>query len=198
MSGDLLLAAIGFVFVTSATPGPNNAMLLASGVNFGFRRTVPHMIGVSAGCALMLVLVGIGLGQVFVAAPILYDVLRYGGALYLLWLAWHIAASRGVGQGERRGRPMRFIEGVLFQWINPKAWVMVIGAVTTYAPRQHFLANVAALALIFVAVGLPCIATWAGFGVALRRFLDDPARMRAFNWGMAGLLVCSLYPLLEE
>jgi threonine/homoserine/homoserine lactone efflux protein len=207
MTADLLLAATGFVLVTSATPGPNNAMLLASGVNFGFRRTLPHMLGVSAGCALMFVLVGIGLGQAFAAAPLLYQALRYGGALYLLWLAWHIAVARGIhpsGTGprgtapaERRGRPMRFIEGLLFQWINPKAWVMVIGAVTAYVPHQHFLVNVITLSLIFVAVGLPCIAVWAGFGVALRRFLDSPIRMRAFNWGMAALLVASLYPLLE-
>jgi threonine/homoserine/homoserine lactone efflux protein len=197
MTADLLLAATGFVFVTSATPGPNNAMLLASGVNFGFRRTLPHMLGISAGCALMFVLIGLGLGRIFAASPPLYQALRYGGALYLLWLAWHIAAAPGIQQTERRGRPMHFTEGLLFQWINPKAWVMVIGAVTAYVPRQHFLADVITLSLILIAVGLPCIAVWAGFGVALRRFLATPIRMRAFNWAMAALLVASLYPLLE-
>ena len=198
MTPDMLLAYLGFAFVTSVTPGPNNAMLLASGVNFGFRRTLPHLVGISAGCVLMLVLVGVGLGQIFAAAPVLYDVLRYGGAVYLLWLAWHIACARAIGPARRRGRPMRFIEAVAFQWVNPKAWVMVVGAVSTYAPREHFVRNVIVLGLLLVVIGLPCIALWAGGGVALRRFLDHPARMRAFNVGMALLLVLSLYPLLTE
>ena len=202
MSGDLLLAFLGFAIATSITPGPNNTMLLASGLNFGFVRTLPHIAGISFGCVLMVLLVGLGLGRLLEASPLLYALLRYAGALYLLVLAWRLARAGAIrpssGAGNGRGRPMRFIEAVLFQWVNPKAWVMVVGAVTAYAPRDGFVRNVVVIAVVLALVNIPCISLWAGCGVAMRRVLDRPSRVRAFNITMAVLLVVSLVPILLD
>ena len=199
MTTALLLAFAGFAFVSSITPGPNNMMLLASGVNYGFRRTVPHMVGISLGCMLMLLVVGFGLGQVFAAFPPLYGVLRYAGALYLLWLAWKIATAGTMqAQASKGGRPFRLWQAAAFQWVNPKAWVMVVGAASTYAPRDDFLRNVAVLALLLGVVNLPSICVWAGFGTALRPFLSHPGWVRVFNVGMALLLVLSLLPMIAD
>jgi len=165
----LLLAFVGFAFVSSITPGPNNTMLLASGVNYGFRRTMPHIAGISLGCMVMLLLVGLGLGQAFAAVPLLYNALRYTGALYLLWLAWKIATAGAMTvQGASDGQPLTFWQAAAFQWVNPKAWIMVVGAASTYAPRDQFERNVIVLALLLGLVNAPSICVWAGFGTALR------------------------------
>lgn len=193
-----MLAFAGFAFVSSITPGPNNAMLLASGVNYGFRRTVPHIAGISLGCVAMLVLVGLGLGKVFEAVPLIYGVLRYAGAAYLLWLAWSIARAGPMAGREAGGRPMTFWQAAAFQWVNPKAWIMVVGAVTTYAPRDAFAQNVAVLAVLLGLVNLPSICVWAGCGTALRPFLSHPGRVRVFNGAMALLLALSLLPVLTR
>jgi len=196
MSAGLLLAFTGFAFVSSITPGPNNTMLLASGVNYGFRRTVPHIAGISLGCVVMLILVGLGLGEVFAAAPAMYGVLRYAGAAYLLWLAWRIARAGPMTAGREGGRPMGFWQAAGFQWINPKAWMMVVGAVSTYAPRDGFARNLAVMAVLLALINVPSICIWAGFGSALRPFLSHPGRVRVFNLTMALLLVLSLLPML--
>ncbi|BBK35661.1 protein AmbA [Allostella sp. ATCC 35155] len=196
MTGELMLAFAGFAFVASITPGPNNAMLLASGVHFGFRRTVPHMIGISFGCVVMLVLVGFGLGQVFTAVPALYTALRWAGAAYLLWLAWAIARSGPADERPAGPRPFGFWPAAFFQWVNPKAWIMVVGAVSTYAPPDGFAGSVAVLAALMTLACLPSTAVWAAFGAALRPFLADPRRMRVFNIAMAVLLVLSLIPVV--
>ena len=198
MTVSLLLAFVMFVFVTSVTPGPNNVMLLASGLNHGFVRTLPHAAGISVGCAFMTVLVGLGLGQLLAASPVLYQGLRYAGAAYLLVLAWRIARSGVIAPGAAKPRPLTVLQAAAFQWVNPKAWVMVIGAVTTYAPRENFLRNVLAIAAVMAVVNAPSISLWAGGGSALRRFLAAPRRVQAFNVGMAALLVLSLYPMLRE
>ena len=124
MTAELLLAFAGFAFVSSVTPGPNNAMLLASGVNYGFRRTVPHIAGISLGCVAMLILVGLGLGRLFAAVPQLYLILRYAGAAYLLWLAWKIATAGPMTDQKAASRPMTFWQAAAFQWVNPKAWIL--------------------------------------------------------------------------
>jgi len=194
----LLLAFVGFAFVSSITPGPNNTMLLASGVNYGFRRTLPHIAGISLGCMVMLLLVGLGLGQAFAAVPLLYNALRYTGALYLLWLAWKIATAGAItGQGVSAGQPLTFWQAAAFQWVNPKAWIMVVGAASTYAPRDHFERNVIVLAVLLGLVNAPSICVWVGFGTALRPWLSHPGRVRVFNVVMALLLVLSLLPMLE-
>jgi threonine/homoserine/homoserine lactone efflux protein len=190
-----LPAGILFALVTSITPGPNNTMLLASGVNFGFRRTLPHLFGISAGVVLLMLSVGFGLGEAFERFPALYSALEIASVAYLLYLAWKIGTSGEVKLRKGERRPMRFFEAVAFQWINPKAWMMVLTAVTTIHVSQRYGSNVMLMALLFYIVGFPCICLWAGFGTAMREVLSDPKRLRLFNVGMALLLVGSLYPI---
>ena len=197
MSLDLLVAFAVFAFASSITPGPNNMMLLASGVHHGFVRTLPHIAGISLGCMLMTVLIGFGAGGVLAASPWLYAALRYAGAMYLLVLAWRIARSGLLPTGGIGKPPLGFWRAAAFQWVNPKAWIMVTGAVTTFAPHDHFMWNVCVIAVAMVLVNLPSISVWAAFGTGMRRLLGSPGRIRAFNIGMALLLVGSLYPVLK-
>jgi threonine/homoserine/homoserine lactone efflux protein len=198
MSHELLAAFIVFAVVMLFTPGPNNIMLMTSGVNFGFARTLPHMLGVSLGFGLMVFLVGIGVGAIFQIFPVLYAILKYAGAAYLLYLAWAIGTSGKVEEAKRKSRPMTFIEGAAFQWINAKGWVIALGAITTYAALTSFPLNVVLLSALFAVVGTASSATWAAFGSGLRRFLRDPLYVRIFNIVMAVLLVASLYPVFAD
>jgi threonine/homoserine/homoserine lactone efflux protein len=195
MTYDLLIALIAFAFVTSVTPGPNNMMLLASGVNFGFRRTLPHMIGISLGHALMVILLGLGLAGLFHAFPFLMTVLKVLSVIYMLWLAWKIARS-GEPQAREAAKPFTFLQAAAFQWVNPKAWAMALGAVSAYAGGGS-VAEVLTVGTVFCAVNLPSVALWAGIGEGLRGFLSRPSRLRAFNWTMAGLLILSLAPIVR-
>ncbi len=200
MSVDLLLALVVFAFVSSITPGPNNMMLLASGVNFGFRRSVPHMLGIGVGFMVLLLAVGLGLGQLLERYPVIYTALKYAGAAYMLWLAWKIARSGPMADksSESAGSPLNFLGAAAFQWVNPKAWVMAVTAMATYTrPDQHLL-TVIIVTLIFGAVNVPSVSTWTVFGVALKRFLSDPRANRIFNIAMALALVASLWPLVRE
>ncbi|MFT4518460.1 MAG: threonine/homoserine/homoserine lactone efflux protein [Halioglobus sp.] len=196
MTPDILLALIVFAFASSITPGPNNMMLMASGANFGFRRTVPHMLGVSLGFTLMVLLVGIGLVQIFVSFPVSYTVLKVVSVVYLVYLAWKIAtaAPTTTSKGEG-GTPMTFMQAVLFQWVNPKGWTMALTAVSIYSPSQS-LSAVASVAGVFGAVNFPCIFVWVVMGLQMQRLLTSASRLRAFNIFMAVLLVGSLYPVL--
>lgn len=190
------LALCLYTAVTSVTPGPNNMMVLASGVNFGIRRTLPHIAGISIGFAAMIVIMGMGLGMIFEAYPMLNTVLRWVGGAYLLYLAWKIAGAAAPENAEgSAGSPLGFIGAAAFQWVNPKAWVMALGAVATYLPGSPSLSSVAAAALLMAVINAPCVGIWAAFGVGLRRFLTEPAKLRAFNLTMAALLVVSLYPI---
>lgn len=195
MTYDLFLALLGFAFVTSVTPGPNNMMLLASGVNFGFRRTVPHMLGISAGHSLMVFLVGMGLAGLFKAWPQALTGLKLASVAYMLWLAWKIAHAAAPGEGPARPQPMTFLQAAAFQWVNPKAWAMALGAVAAYVTMPSTAAYLA-VAGTFCLVNLPSVSLWAVAGQGLRRWLDDPRRLRLFNWTMAVLLVASLYPVV--
>lgn len=195
MTYEILIALLGFAFVTSVTPGPNNMMLLASGVNFGFRRTVPHMLGISVGHSVMVFLVGLGVAGAFKAWPPALLLLKVASVAYMLWLAWKIAQSGAPGEGRAAARPMTFLQAAAFQWVNPKAWAMALGAVAAYVPAPSVWAY-AAVAGVFAAVNLPSVSVWAAAGQAVRRWLQVPARLRAFNWGMAGLLVLSLWPVV--
>jgi threonine/homoserine/homoserine lactone efflux protein len=203
MTAQLLLAFALFAFATAGTPGPNNMMLLASGANFGFRRTVLHILGISVGLGVMVVAMGLGLGGVFKAWPMLHDVLRWVGGAYMLWLAWKIGTATGIsgksllGEGGAGAKPMTFLQAAAFQWVNPKAWAMALTAATTYTPEGSTI-GVFFVAGTFMLVGAPCSAAWAGFGQGMRRFLDRPPVLRAFNLTMAALLVVSLYPLVVE
>ncbi len=199
LSLDLLMGFALFALVTSITPGPNNTMLLASGVNFGFNRTIPHMLGITCGFFVLVVAVGFGLGAVFKTYPLLYTVLRYVGAAYLLYLAWKIAHSGPVSESENgKSKPITYLGAAAFQWVNPKAWIMAIGAISTYTPMQGYFTNVLVIAAVFALINLPSVSVWAGCGTLLRNVLKDRRWLRLFNWGMAALLVASLYPLLLE
>ncbi len=195
MSLELFLALIAFAFVTSVTPGPNNVMLLASGVNYGFRRTVPHMAGVAIGHAVMVFLVGIGLMGIFIGYPPAQTGLKVISAIYMLWLAWKIATAAPPAGAQATGHPLTFIQAAAFQWVNPKAWIMSLGAVTLYAPGQEWGA-VAWVAFGFLSVGWTTTVIWTVLGLGLRRFLQKPVALRVFNFTMAALLIASLVPVL--
>ncbi|MDR7029962.1 LysE family translocator [Rhizobium rosettiformans] len=197
MSADTLFALVLFAFATSITPGPNNMMLFASGVNFGFRRTVPHMLGIGAGFLSLLIGVGMGLGAVLHAYPPAFIAVKVAGGLYLLWIAWKIGSSRSMGEGEAKARPMTFLGAAAFQWVNPKAWVMAVTAMAVYPNPEQYALTVAIVALVFAAVNVPSVSTWAGFGSALREWLAVPVRLKWFNITMAVLLVLSLWPMLK-
>ena len=195
MKHDLLVALLGFAFATSVTPGPNNMMLLASGANFGFRRTVPHMLGISLGHALMVFLLGMGLAQVFHRIPAANTVLKVLSVAYMLWLAWKIAHAGAPKEGQAEGRPLTFLQAAAFQWVNPKAWAMALTAVTVYAEGGTWIA-MAVVAAVFACVNLPSVSVWAYAGQQLRRWLTTDRRLTVFNWTMAVLLVASLWPVL--
>ncbi len=195
MTQEILFGLLGFAFVTSITPGPNNLMLMTSGANFGFSRTIPHMLGVSLGHALMVFLVGLGLGQVFQVWPVLNTGLKVVSVLYMIWLAWKFAHAAAPGDGAANARPMTFLQAAAFQWLNPKAWAMALGAIAAYAPDQSVVAY-ALVAVVFCATNLPSVSVWAYGGQRVRQFLTNPRRLTLFNWTMAVLLVVSLIPVL--
>jgi len=247
-----------FMLVSSITPGPNNTMLMASGVHFGYRRTLPHLMGVQLGFGFMLIAVGLGLHAVLAQFPAFYDAVRYAGAAYMVWMAWSLASARprveahtaqgASGYGETQAfeddvyqpqaviaiaakqskdygesskpglppraatseavppqataaqnepQPLGFWSAVLFQWVNPKAWVMAVTVMSAYAPPGAGLLHIAPLGLMFMVLGLPCSSLWVGFGSALRSYLQNPFRMRVFNCSMAAALLASLYPMLS-
>lgn len=192
---DTLPALALFALVTSVTPGPNNLMLMASGANFGFRRTVPHMLGVSLGFAMMTFVVGVGLAGLFQTYPLTRTAMEVVSVFYMLWLAWKIAHAAAPQDRQAGGTPMTFLQAAAFQWVNPKAWAMATNAVTLYTPDRSLWA-VALVALIFGAINLPSVSLWTLTGQQLRRVLTNPRRLTIFNWTMAGLLVLSLVPVL--
>lgn len=198
MSSTTLLAIPALAFVTSISPGPSNVMLLASGVNFGFRRTIPQILGITVGFSTLLMAAGLGLGAVLRAVPPLEIVLKLAGGAYLLYLAWRIASARSMGPDAAAGaRPLTFLESAAFQWINPKAWVVALTVMAVHADPVSPLVSATLVAAVFALVNLPSISVWAAFGTALRGFLADPARLRWFNVAMGLLLAASLWPMLR-
>ena len=198
MSYGLIGAFLMFAIVTLFTPGPNNVMLMTTGLNFGLRRAQPHVLGVTLGFALMVLVVGLGLGAVFSAFPAVYTIIKYAGAAYILYLAWLIGRSHSVEEGEAPSRPVSFVEAVLFQWVNPKGWVMIVGAVTAYAAVAAFPVNMVVMAAVFCVFGYASSLTWVLFGTGLRRFVKAPRAIRVFNVVMAVLLVLSLVPVFAD
>lgn len=182
-----------FAFVATITPGPNNVMLWASGMNYGFRRTIPHLAGVALGFASLLAATSIGLGTLFEALPWLSISVRVAGSVYLVYFAYRIATASKVS-GTARARPFTFMEAASFQYLNPKAWVMVITAAGTFLPRNApVLTSTLSLVFLFLAVGVPCIVTWAVAGNVVGRFLEDDRKRRVVNWGLALLLIFTIY-----
>ncbi len=197
MNIELLSGLAAFSVASSITPGPNNLMLMTSGANYGFRRTIPHMLGVGLGFGFMVTVVGIGLMGVFTAIPASYTLLKVVSVIYLLYLASRIAtAAAPAADGLAvQGKPFNFWQAAAFQWVNPKAWTMALTAVAVYAPSQSLLA-VLVVAGVFALINLPCVSVWTVLGEKLRSLLTSPGRLRTFNWTMAVLLVASLYPVI--
>ncbi|WP_439524895.1 LysE family translocator [Marivita sp.] len=196
MTPDLFLALASFALVTVITPGPNNLMLMTSGANFGFHRSLPHMLGVGLGFPLMIVPVGLGVMQVFDLWPLSYTLLKVLSVLYMLYLAWRIAnAAPPDGAPQAGSTPLSFLQAAAFQWVNPKAWSMALGAITLYATGRD-LAAVLWVAGTYVAMGTISTTSWTILGQQLRRLLNRPERLRLFNWAMAALLMASLVPVI--
>lgn len=199
MSHELLFAFIVFAVVMFITPGPNNIMVLSSGLTYGFRRTVPHIAGITIGFAFMIAAVGLGFGTIFAAFPVLQTVLKYAGAAYLVYLAVAIARSGPPKPDEAGARgPMTFWGAALFQWVNVKGWVMVIGTITAYAAIARFPWNIAIQVVLALALGTVSTSIWTLFGSALRPFLTSERAVRIFNLVMAALLLASLIPVFVE
>jgi len=192
----LFASIVTFAVSMSISPGPNNLMVTASGANFGFLRTVPHMLGVSFGFPAMLLAVGLGLGQALAAWPQVHEVLRYVAAAYLLYLAWRIATAGGPGNPEARSRPFSFLQAALFQWVNPKAWVIALSAVATYTTvEEDALVQILVIGGVFVVAAFLSLCLWAAFGTLIAGVLTSPRALRAFHLFMAALLVLSLVPV---
>ena len=197
MTQEIILAFAAFAFVSSITPGPNNLMLMSSGANFGFKMTVPHLMGVVVGFAIMIELVGLGVLQLFNAFPVTYDILKVVSIVYLLYLAYKIATATPSESKDiaEKSKPFSFMQAALFQWVNPKAWTMALTAVSVYAPEQNLL-TVTVISVIFAIVGFPCVVSWIVLGQKMQAILRQPSHMQKFNWAMAGLLIISIVPAL--
>lgn len=196
MTQAIFSALFFFAFVSSITPGPNNLMLMASGANFGFKRTLPHMLGVGLGFTFMILLIGLGIAQIFEVYPASKTALKIISVAYLLYLAWKIANAAPLETTNDKSTPFSFLQACLFQWVNPKAWSMALSSIGAYAPSQD-LTGILWVALVFGAVNLPCISIWVIFGQQMKRLLTSRKRLRAFNITMALLLVASLYPVIS-
>jgi threonine/homoserine/homoserine lactone efflux protein len=192
MMGPLLL----FSAAMCLTPGPNTIMVTASAANYGFRRAIPHMLGIAFGFGILIMTVGLGLAGLVKAEPRLHMVLKFAGAAYLLYLAWCIARA-GASSGASTGaKPIGFLRAALFQWINPKGWVAAVGALAAFTTvGGNVLSETLVIAAVLAAVSLIAVVVWAAFGAIIGRFLGDPRVRTAFNWSMAALLVLSLIPV---
>lgn len=194
---DTVLALLVFSFVGSMTPGPNNVMLLASGANFGFRRTLPHIVGIEFGFVSLMAAVGFGLGALLVAFPSFHLALKVAGGLYLVYLAWKIATNRRFAQADSEARPLTVPQAALFQLVNPKAWVLSVSAMAVYTRPDMLVRSTLVVIMCFLLAGIVATSTWAGFGSALRGFLSEPVRLKWFNIAMGALLVLTLLPMLD-
>lgn len=198
MNAEILTALAIFAFVSSITPGPNNLMLMNSGANYGFKRTLPHALGVGIGFTVMVALVGLGIMQLFDIFPISYQILKVLSIVYLLYLAGKIAMSNSsIETDNSNAKPFTFMQAAMFQWVNPKAWTMALTAISVYAPTKS-LDAVLFVSLVFGLVNFPCISGWVVLGQKMQVFLTNKKRLRVFNGSMAALLVLSLYPVLLD
>lgn len=198
MSNELLIGLVGFALVSAFSPGPNNLMLLSSGMNFGWRKSVPHILGIAIGFPVMIFGVGMGITQIFEAYPVSLVVMKVLSAVYLIYLAYKIASTRptGVDLEVKNTRPLTFVQAAAFQWVNPKAWAMALTAISAYTIANNMLLSVFIVIFVFLAVGMMSANTWTIIGLKLRIFLSNPVAFRAFNISCALILVATLYPVL--
>jgi threonine/homoserine/homoserine lactone efflux protein len=195
----LIVASFPFLISMGFTPGPNNILVASSGVNFGFRATIPHMLGITLGFPLMLLIVGSGLARIFIALPALHALLKYLCIAYMLYLAWRIAAASAIDEARRTSKPLSFIQGAALQWVNGKGWVVALSVATTYTVVDQTLPlQIAALAAICLVITMASVCCWTLFGSLLRNFLQTDVRRRWFNYSMAALLVASIIPVIWE
>ncbi len=193
---ELIAPVTLFGFVAAVTPGPNNIMVTASGSAFGFRRSVPHILGVTFGFPLMFVAIGLGLGEIFLQNPQIHLMLKYGGAAYLFYLAWRIAQAGRPGSGESGAKPLTFFEAVAFQWVNVKAWMVAVSAIPAFTTvGGNYYAELMVMALIFIAVTLPSISIWCLFGVGIRSLVRTEETARTVNLILAGMVALSVLML---
>ena len=196
---DYIIAIVFFAISSSVTPGPNNITVMASGANFGIRKSIPVFLGICIGFAVMLLLVGIGFGQVFEKISVLHLLVKFLGTLYLLYLAFLIATADEISTSNTQVKPLTFINGALFQWLNGKAWVVATGAIAAFTTvgadfyTQNFI-----IALTFLIVSFPCVGIWLFFGSTLKHILKSNQQRRMFNYSMAALLVISVIPVIAE
>ncbi|SEQ41202.1 Threonine/homoserine/homoserine lactone efflux protein [Faunimonas pinastri] len=197
MSLSQMLAFLLFAAVATVTPGPNNVMLTATGANFGIRRGLPHLLGIAIGFALMIFIVALGLGSLLIQSPTLLRALKIAGIVVLLWLSWKIATA-GRSKTSDRANPVTFLEAALFQWVNPKAWLICASAVGTYLDAHPGSAatQATAFAVIFAGTALPCAGIWLLFGAGLQTWLRSERALRAFNIAMGVLLASTLVLLV--
>lgn len=196
MSYENLLALLGLAFTAAFTPGPNNTLVASSGANFGYRRTLPHILGVALGFSFMVFVVGFFLGTAFEQSQTLRAALRWGGAALLLWIAWKVARSGGLGANPESARPFRFVEAAGFQWINPKAWVMAIAIPAQFITGEAQVASALVMAAVFVVVGFGSASSWALAGTVLTRWINTAGRLRWFNMAMGAMIASFVFLLL--
>ena len=195
---ELIIPVAVFGVSALCTPGPNNVMLTASGVNFGFRRSIPHMMGIIVGFSVMNLAVGLGLGGVFETYPQIHMGLKYVTIAYLIFLAWKMATADAASGNEACAKPFSFVQAAAFQWVNPKAWAVVISAVATFTTiGGDLMGEVVLMSLVFLLVSILSTSSWAFFGTVIARYLQSPRHLKIFNWSMAGLLLLSLAPVLS-
>ncbi|MBL1421158.1 MAG: LysE family translocator [Alphaproteobacteria bacterium] len=197
---DLIITYSIFVFATSGTPGPNNIMVAASGANFGVRATLPHVFGIRIGLVVMMVLVGLGLGEMFRIYPSIHQVMRYIGIGFMLYLSYRIAVTKRSNPDEvGRNKPISFLYASLFQWVNPKAWITLISAIVTFIPadgdKLTIMAIMAIMIVVHFIVGFPATLAWALFGREIGRLLKSDRAFVIFNYFMAGLLILTIFTL---
>lgn len=200
MSPDLLIALIGFAIASSITPGPNNLLVLTSGLNHGIPRSLPLIAGVSLGFAFMLIVIGVGLGSVIRTNPSLHMAAKVFGLAYMLWLAWKVATSTPSldADNEHVARPLSALTGAMFQWVNPKAWAVALTATAAFSAADGAMTSLAWIVLVFLLVAIASLSAWAAFGSLMRRLIDTPEKLRAFNVTMALLLVASALPVAYD
>lgn len=196
MNWTLYLGALGFMLVAAFTPGPNNLIALSSGANFGYRKTIPHVAGVALGFAIMLVIIGVGLGKLFELYPLVYTILKYLCFAYLLYLAWKIGTSGSIGSAVNRGKPNSVLASALFQWVNPKAWFAAMTLVSSFTDPQAYWQSLVIKIMTSIVITTAAVSAWTLFGRVFQNWLARPRRLAVFNWTMAAALVLSIVPAL--
>ncbi len=196
---EVLPALLLFTASASFTPGPNNIMILSSGLNFGVRRSLPHLCGVCVGLAVMLIAVGSGVGYLFSKYQYIHEAIKIIGVCYLSYLAWKIATSAPSQQADTLAEPLTFMQAALFQWVNPKALVMGTSAIATFTTvGSDLVPQIALIVLVFFIMAWPAVASWLMFGASLQRVLGNPNHQRRFNIAMALILMASMYQVIVE